>query len=276
MKRIAIVGLGLIGGSLGLALKRRLPGAHVIGVDFVALHAARAARGAADEFVDAADDAAVLRAAESAELVVLATPVSAVIRVLPALLERAALVTDCGSTKRAILAAAALSPRRGRFVPGHPMAGRAGAGVEHASAEIFERRPWILCPEFSDSDAATRVEQMVRAVGAEPVWMSAEDHDRAVAVTSHVPQLLASALVVVANKQDAERTAGPAFESATRVAGGAESVWRDIFATNSDEIGRALDDLVAMLGSAASGLETGAESALTLLAEARRIRGGQD
>src|SRR5262245_60946676 len=123
MRRVAIVGLGLIGGSLGLALKRKVAGLQVIGVDFAALHAARAARGAADEFVDAADDAAVLRAAESADLVVLATPVSAVIRALPGMLERAQLVTDCGSTKRAIAAAAADSARRARFVPGHPMAG---------------------------------------------------------------------------------------------------------------------------------------------------------
>jgi prephenate dehydrogenase len=276
MRRVAIVGLGLIGGSLGLALKRKVSGIHVIGVDFAALHAGRAARGAADEFADAADDAALLRAAESADLVVLATPVSAVIRSLPAVLERAQLVTDCGSTKRAIVAAAADSPRRARFVPGHPMAGRAGAGVEHASAEIFEGRPWILCPELSDADASAVVEQMVRAVGAEPVRMSAEAHDRAVALTSHVPQLLASALAVMARRQDADRTAGPAFESATRVAGGPEDVWRDIFATNSDEIIRALDELVAVLGNAAHGLESGAQNALAVLQEARRIRGAHD
>jgi len=276
MKRVAIVGLGLIGGSLGLSLKRKLSGVHVLGVDFAAVLAARQARGAADELVDAADDQAVLRAAESAELVVLATPVSAVIRALPALLERAQVVTDCGSTKRAIVAATANVARRGRFVPGHPMAGRAGAGVEQASAEIFERRPWILCPDSSDKDAETLVEQMVRAVGAEPVRMSAEDHDRAVAITSHVPQLLASALAVLAQRRDADRSAGPAFESATRVAGGAESMWRDIFATNADEIVRALDELVAVLGNAAHDLDDKADNALALLREARRVRGGGD
>ena len=276
MKRVAIVGLGLIGGSLGLSLKRKLSGVHVLGVDFAAVLAARQARGAADELVDAADDQAVLRAAESAELVVLATPVSAVIRALPALLERAQVVTDCGSTKRAIVAATANVARRGRFVPGHPMAGRAGAGVEQASAEIFERRPWILCPDSSDKDAEALVEQMVRAVGAEPVRMSAEDHDRAVAITSHVPQLLASALAVLAQRRDADRSAGPAFESATRVAGGAESMWRDIFATNADEIVRALDELVAVLGNAAHDLDDKADNALALLREARRVRGGGD
>src|SRR6185436_15166977 len=97
-----------------------------------------------------------------------ATPVGQIEASIGATLESANVVTDCGSTKRAIVAAAARSPRRSRFVPGHPMAGLPEGGIKRARPDLFEGRPWLLCPEHSDEDALARVEALVRGVGAEP------------------------------------------------------------------------------------------------------------
>ena len=215
-------------------------------------------------------------AVREADMVIFATPVGAICSALPGVLEHARLVTDCGSTKRAIAAVAAASPRRGRFVPGHPMAGRPGSGLAQATAELFQGRRWIVCGEASEADAIDQVERLIREVGAEPVRLTAEEHDRAVALTSHVPQIVASALKVLAARRNAELAAGPGFASATRVAGGSDAMWSDIFATNRDEVARALRELCGELEQSAADLELGNDAptrVLELLASARALRG---
>ncbi len=276
MTRVAVFGLGLIGGSLALALRSRRPGVDVCGIDHPGVIASDAARAAAQTLLDAGDERSVTAAVNEADIVIFATPVRAICAALPRVLERARVVTDCGSTKRAIAAAAGASPRRGRFVPGHPMAGRPGSGLAQATADLFQGRRWILCGENSDADAVEQVEGLIREVGAEPVRLTAEEHDRAVALTSHVPQVVASALKVLAARRNAELAAGPGFASATRVAGGSDAMWSDIFATNRDEVARALRELSGELEQAAVDLERDAETPsriLKLLAAARALRG---
>jgi prephenate dehydrogenase len=274
--RLALVGFGLIGGSLALAARGRAVASRVVAIDRADVIALPEARAAADELIDSADDERVRDSLRSADVVVVATPVGAIMASVGEILDAADVVTDCGSTKRAIVAAAARSARRSRFVPGHPMAGLPQGGIRRARPDLFEGRQWLLCPEQSDADAVERVERLVRGVGADPFRLTAVEHDRAVALTSHVPQVLASALAVLAESRDASIAAGPGFESATRVAGGGEAMWRDILATNADEVSAVLDALGAELATVARGLRRVPPDlgpALRLLERARALRG---
>jgi prephenate dehydrogenase len=275
MNSLAIVGLGLIGGSLALALKAQNPQLRVVACDFPDVLRSDGVRALGAEAVPIADEQRRREVWGQVELVVLATPVGAIVQLLPEILPLATVVTDCGSTKRAILSCVEHSPHRDRFVPGHPMAGQPDGGLHNARADLFRDRSWILCREHSAPDALARVEGVVTAAGARTVHMSAAEHDRAVALTSHVPQLLASALATLAAQTGAEPAAGPAFASATRVAGGSEAMWADIFRTNADAVALALRELVRELENSARGLgESPADTrpALELLSQARKLR----
>ncbi|HLV68004.1 MAG TPA: prephenate dehydrogenase/arogenate dehydrogenase family protein [Polyangiaceae bacterium] len=274
MTRLSILGFGLIGGSVALALRRALPAIHVTAIDLGASLEKVRSRGIADALVDVSDTGAVERAFETCTLAVFAAPVRVIRDQLRLAVSRAPVITDCGSTKRAIVASARREPRAGRFVPGHPMAGGPEGGVEHARADLFEGRPWIVCPEGADADAVASVERLIEAVGARPVVMSAGAHDAAVARTSHVPQLLGSALSVLVARAGAMAAAGPAFERATQSAGGPTAMWGDIFETNGDEIARALAELFAELSPVQQELADarGVEHARALLENARKLR----
>jgi prephenate dehydrogenase len=274
MKRVTIVGFGLIGGSLALAL-RRSGQVHVTAIDREPVLARPEAQTAADARL-ALDDSEALKAAlEQADVTVLAVPVGTIVRLLPWSLTHARVVTDCGSTKREIAQAAAEHPRGACFVPGHPMAGLPDGGIENARGDLFEGRSWILSPQQSDPSAMTAVKELLSLTGANLVELSAEAHDRAVAVTSHLPQLLASSLFTLLDERTAHLAMGPAFERATRAAGGPESMWSDIFETNADEVARAAEMLSHELTKVAAGLRRtppDLQPALAVLAQARSRR----
>jgi prephenate dehydrogenase len=275
MKRVAIVGFGLIGGSLSLAL-RRSGNVHVTAIDRAPVLERPEARGAADERLPLDQTDALRVALERSDVTVLAVPVGTIIRLLPWSLSHAPIVTDCGSTKRDIAQTAAEHARGSFFVPGHPMAGLPDGGIENAHAELFEGRAWIVSPDRADSQAFRAVSELLAMTGARLVELSPEEHDRAVAITSHLPQLLASALFTLADEQSARPAMGPAFERATRAAGGPESMWSDIFETNADEVARAAETLCKELGEVAAALRRSppdTQAALTLLARARSRRG---
>lgn len=272
---VTVVGLGLLGGSFALGLREIEPSVRVTGVDRPDVLARPAARRAADRLVDSGDASAVESAFRDADLVLLAAPVQTIALVVPRALEHARLVTDCGSTKAEVVRAAESSARRRRFVPGHPMAGAPTGGIDAAQPTLFRGRRWLICPEASDADAVETVESLVRRLGAEPLRLSAAEHDRAVALTSHATQLVASALLAVALEAGAEPAIGPAFEGATRVAGGPEEMWGDIFSTNANAIADALGALEAELAAVRRGLAQPTPDrgpALALLARARRLR----
>lgn len=275
MKRVAIVGFGLIGGSLALAL-RRSGQVHVTAIDREPVLARPEARDAADERLALEQTNALQAALERSDVTVLAVPVGTIVRLLPWSLTHARVVTDCGSTKREIFHAAAEHPRGSCFVPGHPMAGLPDGGIENARADLFEGRAWIVCPELAEPSAFSAVTELLGLTGAELLELAPEAHDRAVALTSHLPQLLASALFTLAHEQDARAAMGPAFERATRAAGGPESMWSDIFETNADEVARAAEALSGQLSRVAAGLRRSppdTHAALALLARARALRG---
>lgn len=272
---VTVVGLGLLGGSFALGLREIEPKVRITAVDIAEVLDRPAARRAADDFIRASDAPAVDAAVAAADLTLLAAPVRRIVSLMPRVLAGARILTDCGSTKRAIVAAAADSPRRGRFVPGHPMAGAPSGGIELAKPDLFRGRRWLLCPEASDPDAVALVEDLVRRLGAEPFRIDAAEHDRAVALTSHATQLVASALAAVALERGAQVTAGPAFEGATRVAGGPPEMWGDILSTNASEIEHALSALAAEIEVVRAGLRAeppNVDAALTLLARARELR----
>jgi prephenate dehydrogenase len=274
---VVVVGLGLLGGSFALALRELDAGARVTAVDRPSVLERPAARRAAQELVDTADASGVNTAVESADLVLLATPVTAIVSLLPELVGRARIITDCGSTKRVVARAVAGSLRRGRFVPGHPMAGAPEGGIDLARPDLFRGRRWILCPEQSDADAVDEVARLVTRLGAVLVRLSAAEHDRAVALTSHVTQLVASALAAVAFESGAEPAVGPAFERTTQAAGGPEQIWDDILATNADAVAAALGEISSELERARTGLAQvppDTRPAMQLLGRARRALRG--
>jgi prephenate dehydrogenase len=257
---IVIVGLGLIGGSIALAARKAWPGALVIGVDRHEVLEQAMVRHAIDV---ASPD---LMIASEADLVVLATPVSQILDTLPrldAFVGTSALVTDVGSTKRAILEAAAALPARLPFIGGHPLAGAARSGIETARPDLFVGRPWLLLPAEPGQEAlASKLAEFVAGLGAEPTPVpSAEAHDRLVAIMSHLPQLTASVLMTVigdAIGDEGLALTGRGLRDATRLAASPASVWRDVCSTNADEIGSALDAVIASLQEVRGGLRDGA------------------
>lgn len=246
--RIAIIGFGLIGASLALAVRRLWPSVLLIAVDrrdvietAMRMHAA-----------DVGGDDPVLAA--EADLVVLAAPVLANISLLARLADDIpgdAVVTDVGSTKRDIVIAARTLPPRLQFVGGHPLAGAATGGLQAARDDLFQGRPWILTPASDAAQAAaTRLTVLIDAVGARVRMMAPEAHDLLVAYLSHLPQLAASALMHVVGEHvgaDGLALAGRGLRDTTRLASSPADIWRDIAASNQDHIARAIDELVAIL-----------------------------
>jgi prephenate dehydrogenase len=246
---VAVVGVGVIGGSVGLAARRRL-GATVRGVD---PHAAAALdAGAIDEACD--DLAAALDGADAA---VVAVPVAALPDTVAAVLGAAppgCLVTDVGSTKRAVVA------RNGdeRFCGGHPLAGSEAAGVAHAREDLFDDAVWYLTPTSTTSGLVLeRLHRLVSGLGGRPAAVDADTHDRMMAAVSHLPHVVANVLVAQAARAlGGERLppTGPSFRDATRVAGANPALWPDIYLSNRDALLAAIDDTVERLSAARSAL----------------------
>lgn len=247
-EKIGIVGLGLIGGSIALASREIWPSSIVIAVDQKDVLETAMRLHAIDV---AADDLVVLA---EADIVVLAAPARQNVALIDELgdnVRQPAIVTDTSSTKREVVAAAGRLPRRFTFVGGHPLAGAAKGGIEHARPDLFRGRPWLLTPTGGASGAAVeKLSAFVRALGADPRIIDVAAHDRIVAFLSHLPQLTASALMQVVGDAVGEKglaLAGRGLADTTRLASSPADIWRDIAATNADEIGPALDALIAVL-----------------------------
>jgi len=248
-EKIGIIGLGLIGGSIALRARELWPTSLVIAVDNKDVLETAMRMHAIDV---AAEDPIVLA---EADLVVLAAPVRQNITLLDELDEHVrvpAVVTDTGSTKREIVAAARALPPRFTFIGGHPLGGAAKGGLEHARPDLFVGRPWLLTPVSArpEGDALEKLKAFVRALGAEPRTLTVEAHDRLLAFLSHLPQFTASALMQVVGEavgRDGLALAGRGLADTTRLASSPADIWRDIAATNADEVGPALDALIAVL-----------------------------
>jgi len=237
--KLAIIGVGLIGGSFALALKQARKVSKVIGVGRNAANLKVALeRGILDSI---APDAA--SAARDADLVMVAAPVGQYAQVFASLANTEALITDAGSTKRDVVAAArkALGSGIARFVPGHPIAGAEKSGAAAASAELFRGRRVVLTPlQENDKDSVDKVQTLWAACGAKVSRMDADEHDAVLAAVSHLPHLLAFALVHdVARRDNSAQLfsfAAGGFRDFTRIASSHPEMWRDICVANRDRL----------------------------------------
>ncbi len=255
--KVAVVGLGLVGGSIALATRKTWPSGLVIGIDRPRVLEQAVARQAID--VGASD----LGIAAEADLVILAAPVEqnrALLDELDGAVVTPAVITDVGSTKRHVVEAARRLPSRFTFVGGHPLAGAARGGLSRARADLFEGRPWIFTPVDPPPVAAVeRLAAFARALGASPRTMTAEEHDRVLAYLSHLPQVAVSALMTVVGRvvgTEGLELTGQGLLDTTRLAASPSSVWVDICATNDDELGNALDALIETLTRVRQNLST--------------------
>lgn len=241
-RKVAIIGVGLIGGSLGMALIGRQLVDEVVGVDL------------SGEYLQAAIDLGAIHRGETspqagvkdADLVVISTPVGLTAEILQAIapcLKPGALVTDVGSTKAQIVQAARLLlPAGTEFIGGHPMAGSEQAGVAGADRYLFENAVYILTPtEYNSRQKIMQIRDMLEAIGARVVEMDADEHDLTVAGVSHLPHIVAAALVNAAGdlQRSYDKTfmlAAGGFRDVTRIASGHPVMWRDICITNKDKI----------------------------------------
>jgi len=272
--KLAVIGAGLIGGSFALALKKAKAVSHVVGVGRSKQNLKLALeRGIIDSI---ARDAGA--AAKEADLVLVATPVAQFDSVFASLTNSNALITDAGSTKRDVIAAArqALGSGIARFVPAHPIAGAEKSGAAAASADLFQNRRVVLTPLKENSpEAIAKVTSAWQACGARVSRMPADEHDAVLAAVSHLPHLLAFALVhEVAGRGNSEQLfsfAAGGFRDFTRIASSHPEMWRDICLANRDQLllelnkfGEKLQQVKALLDDPA-GLEK-------LFAEAREAR----
>lgn len=245
-RRVAIVGLGLIGGSLALSIRRRRPEVELVGVDRNEAVLAQALERRAITWGTHKLEEGVA----GAELVVLATPISAILELiprLPPLLSKGAIVTDTGSTKRRICELGGrVLPES--FIGGHPMAGSEHRGFEAARADFLEGAVYVLTPSFGRSDGRARpLAGFLETLGARILFMMPEHHDRVVALTSHLPQLLS---VVLGSWLSRQAEGDPAYlkliaggaSDWLRIASSPYGIWRDIFTTNAAEIERILKE----------------------------------
>ncbi len=270
--RIGIVGLGLIGGSVALAARQAWPSALVIGVDrkdvlerAMLLHA-----------IDvAADDLVVLA---EADLVILAAPIQQnldVLKDLPDNIAGSAVITDTGSTKRAIVSAGSDLPDRLPFLGGHPLGGAARSGIEHARPDLFVGRPWLFTPaQGHNTEALEKLMAFAAALGSRPRTLSPADHDRLLAFISHLPQLTVSALMHVvgtAAGREGLDLSGRGLHDTTRLASSPAGIWKEVCATNADEIAAALDAMIDTLQKLRGDLAAG-DAVEDVFASANRWR----
>ena len=244
MKTLAIVGTGLIGASFGLAVRKAGFAGPILGVSSPGALADAARVGAIDR------GASLVEAAAEADLIFLAQPIGRIldtIRRLAPLVRPDALVTDAGSTKCLIADLALQSITQGQFLGGHPMAGKEKRGAQAAEADLFQGCTWVLTPEEPagmETKQAADLVAWIRRIGGRPLVMDPEEHDRVVSFTSHLAQLASTGLASTVAEQlhPPERiaVAGPGLTDMTRLALSSYDLWRDILATNTDFIERAL------------------------------------
>jgi prephenate dehydrogenase len=252
MKTIAIAGVGLIGGSFGLAMRAAGFSGEILGVSSPAAVSAGIVRGAISA------GATLEQAAARADLLYLAQPVDRILQTLTTLTTIArpeCLITDAGSTKQEIV-------RRGaglHFLGGHPLAGKEQRGVEAAEATLFRGRPYVLTPQAPESIASQEFRRWLKKFGANVIEMAPREHDAAVALTSHLPQLVSTALAAMLSERknhNLEKVVGPGLLDMTRLAMSAPDLWLSILSTNKTEVLAALDDFEASVGRVREALNT--------------------
>jgi prephenate dehydrogenase len=269
---VAVLGVGLIGGSIGLAARRRAD-ANVCGYDPDERVLAKALEVGAIDTI--ATD--VAGAVEGADVVFVAVPVGALgetVRLALASAGPDCVVSDVGSTKRVVADAGV----DGRFIGGHPLAGAETAGVEHAREDLFEGAVWYLTPAMGSTAGVLyeRLHRLLTTIGAQPAAIDADTHDRLLAAVSQLPHVLANLLAAQAASALSGETdgrlpaVGPSFRDATRVAGANSAIWTDIYMSNRDALMASIDDFAGRLANVRAALQAGDAAAVTAWNESAR------
>jgi len=243
-KSIAIIGVGLIGGSLGMALKKEGVNSRISGIDRLNIIKKAITLGAIDTGTDD-----LVKGIQGADLIIIATPIGTILKLLAKIaphLKEKCLVTDTGSTKTEIMNEAAHTlPDYVDFIGGHPMAGSEKFGIDAANAGLFKGKPYILISQNKpgENSGYGKIFKLISRIGAHALKMSACEHDRIAAAVSHLPQLIAISLTnlsgFLAKNEDNEnffKASGSAFEDMTRIASSSFEMWRDIFTTNNEVV----------------------------------------
>ena len=257
MKTVAIVGVGLIGGSFALALRKAGFGGEVMGVSSQPALEAGMRSGAISRSVSLEE------AAASADVIYLAQTVDRILTTLETLgpiANSSCLITDAGSTKVAIVQKATASIRSATFIGGHPLAGKEQRGAAAADADLFRGRPYLLTPTAQETPRLEGFRLWLSRIGANVIELSAQEHDAIVALTSHLPQIVSVALAHVLATQKNERVKeilGPGLQDMTRLAMSSTEMWDSIFATNKTEVLSALEAFVASLAQLRGAVERG-------------------
>ena len=254
-KKITIIGVGLIGGSLGLALKENRPNFKIIGVDKKEVIEKAIARGAIDEGTVNPEEGV-----KEADIVIIATPVKTILDLLPKIspfLKKGCLVTDTGSTKGQIVGRAnQVLSKDVFFVGGHPMAGSEKCGIEEANPHLFRNRTYILTPDKkSNLIAIDKIFSLIKMIGANRLVLDPFEHDRIVGAVSHLPQIIAvslinsiSELALRGNNTNYFRAIGEGFKDMTRIASSPYKIWEDICVTNQENILKMIQEFRSYLG----------------------------
>jgi len=253
-RNITVIGVGLIGGSLGLAFKRKIPGIAVTGVDAPRVLDEALEAGVIDHAIPSSDCASAVQASD---LVFLCTPIGEIIRLLPevaAHVKSGTLVTDVGSTKRLIVETAdRLFERNRYFIGGHPMAGGEGRGVRWADPFLFENAVYVFTPSRPlPSEVMKELGNTIENIGAKILFLSPSMHDQVAAAVSHLPQLLAITLMnlVADHQKDSPhflRLAAGGFRDMTRIASSPYETWESVIETNRSEILAFMDEFIQHL-----------------------------
>lgn len=280
--RVAIIGLGLIGASLAGALKKAYHDIYILGVDIDSSTCARATELGWADCALLADDEGLSDALSKCELVVISTPIAHVDDYFHLLddIGFTGVITDTVSTKAHILQASSdILNNPSIYIPGHPMTGAETSGIDGAHIDLFEGANWILCPdEKTDPEMFQRLHELICGLSARVVSISREDHDRAVAVVSHVPHIVASSLMRLACAHSDEggtlmRLAAGGFKDSTRVAAGSPKLWCGIAFDNRCALSDGLSEIEDIIASFRAALdENDRETFTSLLAQAADAR----
>src|SRR5208283_125495 len=250
--KIAVIGVGVIGGSLGLAIKQNNPHATIVGFDSPGVLRRARKRRAID-----ISSPSLRSAVSDAEIVFLCTPVESILKLLPEVsrfILPHTIVTDVGSVKGVVQSCAMKYFRsHGVFVGGHPMAGSEGSGIEYADGLLFQNAVYVLCPPLGGGKKIQPLVALLKSIGARILTMDAREHDRAAAVISHLPQLIAVSLMDNAARKNERNTAflqlaAGGFRDMTRIASSPFHLWKDILSNNRVETSRALHEFEKLLG----------------------------
>jgi len=254
-KKISIIGVGLIGGSLGLALKENRPNFRIVGIDKQEIIEKAIARGAIDE-----GTVNIEEGIKEADIIIIATPVKTILNILTQInpfLKKGCLITDTGSTKQQIVQKAnKVLSKDVFFIGGHPMAGSEKYGIESANPHLFQNKTYILTPAHKTNLLALdKIFLLIKVIGAEKLILDPLEHDRIVSAVSHLPQIMAVSLInamgelsLRENNNNYFKAIGEGFKDMTRIASSSYKMWEDICDTNQENILEMIQEFKNYLG----------------------------